>query len=109
MNCGRDKVHFKTMVKQIPNILTFGRAALTFIFLWMVLYSPSVAPESHALFLDMGFVIFVVAGLTDMIDGHIARKLGVASKFGRMLDPFVDKVLICGAYAFFAGPSFAAP
>jgi CDP-diacylglycerol--glycerol-3-phosphate 3-phosphatidyltransferase len=90
------------MIKQIPNILTFGRAALTFIFLGMVLYSPSVAPESHALFLDIGFVVFVVAGLTDMVDGHIARKLGVASKFGRMLDPFVDKMLVCGGFICFA-------
>jgi CDP-diacylglycerol--glycerol-3-phosphate 3-phosphatidyltransferase len=90
------------MVKQLPNILTFGRAVLTIIFLGMVLYSPAVAPGSRPLFLDIAFVIFVIAGLTDMIDGHIARKLNVASKFGRMLDPFVDKLLVCGAFICFA-------
>jgi len=90
------------MVKQLPNILTFGRAVLTVIFLGMVLYSPAVAVGSRPLFLDIAFVIFVIAGITDMIDGHIARKLNVASKFGRMLDPFVDKVLVCGAFICFA-------
>jgi CDP-diacylglycerol--glycerol-3-phosphate 3-phosphatidyltransferase len=90
------------MIKQLPNILTFGRAVLTIVFLGMVLYSPAVAAGSRPLFLDIAFVIFVVAGLTDMVDGHIARKLNVASKFGRMLDPFVDKLLICGAFICFA-------
>ena len=90
------------MLKQLPNILTFGRAVLTVIFLGMVLYSPSVAPESHGLFMDIGFVIFVIAGLTDILDGPVARRLNVASKFGRMLDPFVDKILVCGGFISFA-------
>ncbi len=93
------------MIKQIPNILTFGRVGLTVIFLGMVLYSPAVGTETHGLFLDIAFVIFVVAGLTDIMDGPIARRLNVASKFGRMLDPFVDKVLVCGAFICFAGIS----
>jgi len=88
------------MIKQIPNILTFGRLALTVVFLLMVLYSPQV--EKQGIFLDTAFVIFVIAGLTDIFDGPIARKLGVASKFGRMLDPLVDKVLVCGAFICFA-------
>ena len=53
-------------------------------------------------FLDIAFVVFVVAGVTDLVDGHIARKLGVASKFGRMIDPLADKVLVCGAFICFA-------
>lgn len=78
---------------------------MTVIFLGMVLYSPAVGTETHGLFLDIAFVIFVVAGLTDIMDGPIARRLNVASKFGRMLDPFVDKVLVCGAFICFAGIS----
>jgi CDP-diacylglycerol--glycerol-3-phosphate 3-phosphatidyltransferase len=53
-------------------------------------------------FLDYAFIIFVIAGLTDVIDGPIARKLNVTSKFGRMLDPLIDKVLVCGAFVCFA-------
>ncbi len=92
------------MVKQIPNILTFGRLVLTIVFLSMLLLSPRFYTDGERPFpdfLDYAFIIFVIAGLTDVIDGPIARKLNVASKFGRMLDPLIDKVLVCGAFICF--------
>ena len=88
------------MLRLIPNILTFGRLVLTIVFLVMILYSPHVA--NKAVFLDIAFVLFVVAGLTDIVDGIAALRFNVTSKFGRMLDPLVDKVLVCGAFIFFA-------
>ena len=87
------------MIKFIPNILTFARLALTIIFLIMVFYSPYVT--SRTFFLDVAFVLFVIAGLTDIIDGIVARSLNVTSKFGRMLDPLADKILICGTFICF--------
>lgn len=90
------------MLKIIPNILTFGRFVLTVVFLVMILYSPAITVGARPFFLDIAFVIFVVAGLTDMVDGTIARRLNVASRFGRMLDPLADKVLVCGAFICFA-------
>ncbi|MBN1508437.1 MAG: CDP-alcohol phosphatidyltransferase family protein [Sedimentisphaerales bacterium] len=84
----------------MPNMLTFIRLGLTVIFLGMILYSPRLADRSF--FLDVAFVIFVVAGLTDIVDGHIARRFNASSKFGRMVDPLVDKVLVCGAFVCFA-------
>lgn len=88
------------MVEHIPNILTFSRLGLTVVFLTMVLYTPHV--ENKPLFLDTAFVLFVIAGITDLADGPIARKFNVASKFGRMIDPLVDKILICGTFVCFA-------
>lgn len=88
------------MVKLVPNILTFTRFAVTIVFLLMILYSPSIADRKW--FLDITFIVFVAAGLTDIIDGHIARKLNVTSKFGRMMDPLADKILVCGAFVCFA-------
>jgi CDP-diacylglycerol--glycerol-3-phosphate 3-phosphatidyltransferase len=88
------------MLKQVPNILTFGRLVLTILFLGMLLYSPCAL--NRTLLLDTAFTIFVIAGLTDIADGPIARKLNVTSKFGRMLDPLADKVLVCGAFICFA-------
>lgn len=88
------------MWKYVPNILTFMRLGLTIIFLGMILYSPHVADRSFLL--DVAFVIFVVAGLTDVVDGHVARRFNASSKFGRMVDPLVDKVLVCGAFLCFA-------
>ena len=88
------------MLRQIQNILTFSRLVFTIVFLVMVLYSHQVA--NKPLFLDIAFVIFVIAGLTDIIDGPVARKLNVTSKFGRMVDPLADKALVCGAFVCFA-------
>lgn len=93
------------MLRLIPNILTFGRLVLTIIFLIMILYSPPRYAQGEIPFpgyLDIAFVLFVVAGLTDLIDGTVARKLNVTSKFGRMVDPLADKVLVCGAFMCFA-------
>ncbi|MCY2926901.1 MAG: CDP-alcohol phosphatidyltransferase family protein [Planctomycetota bacterium] len=50
-----------------------------------------------------------IAGITDILDGYRARKLNVTSAFGRIVDPFVDKVLVVGAFAMLAGPNFAGP
>jgi len=88
------------MLRLIPNILTFGRLVLTILFLVMILYSPHVA--NKAVFLDIAFVLFVIAGLTDIVDGIAARKFNVTSKFGRMIDPLADKVLVCGTFICFA-------
>jgi len=90
------------MLKLIPNILTFGRLVLTVVFLIMILYTPPPDAENRAIFLDIAFALFVVASLTDMVDGIVARKLNVVSKFGRMIDPLADKILVCGAFICFA-------
>ena len=105
MNYGTEESTLGLMLKQIPNILTLGRFALTAIFLIMLLYSPRFYAQGEVPFpgfLDIAFIILVIAGLTDVIDGPVARMLNVASKFGRMMDPLVDKVLVCGAFVCFA-------
>jgi len=68
----------------------------------MILYTPPPDAESRTFFLDIAFVVFVTAAITDMLDGPIARRLNVTSKFGRMMDPLVDKVLVCGTFICFA-------
>ncbi|MFC1781425.1 CDP-alcohol phosphatidyltransferase family protein [Planctomycetota bacterium] len=88
------------MLKHIPNMLTFGRLVLTVIVLIMILYTPGIT--NKALYLDIAFVLFLISGLTDIADGIAARRLNVTSKFGRMLDPLVDKILVCGAFICFA-------
>jgi CDP-diacylglycerol--glycerol-3-phosphate 3-phosphatidyltransferase len=93
------------MLKQIPNIITLGRFVLTVVFLVMLFNVPAEydeGPVPFMGFLDIAFIIFLIAGLTDIVDGTIARKMGVASKFGRMMDPLADKVLVCGSFICFA-------
>ncbi|MCX5634642.1 MAG: CDP-alcohol phosphatidyltransferase family protein [Planctomycetota bacterium] len=88
------------MLKLVPNILTVGRLVLTVFLLIMLLYSPNA--QNRTLFLDAALVIFVIAGITDIVDGPIARHYGIATKFGRIMDPLADKILVCGAFISFA-------
>ncbi len=92
------------MLRLIPNILTFGRLVLTIVFLVMILLAPPYYANGEVPFpgfLDIAFIIFVTAGITDMVDGLAARRLNVASKFGRMMDPLADKILVCGTFICF--------
>jgi CDP-diacylglycerol--glycerol-3-phosphate 3-phosphatidyltransferase len=51
--------------------------------------------------------LFGLAALTDAIDGPLARRWKVVSQFGRVMDPFADKVLVVGAFIMLAGPTFS--
>jgi len=54
-------------------------------------------------------ILFLVAALTDAVDGYLSRKWNTTSAFGRVMDPFADKVLIIGAFVYLAGPAFRSP
>jgi CDP-diacylglycerol--glycerol-3-phosphate 3-phosphatidyltransferase len=51
--------------------------------------------------------IFILAVATDALDGYYARKLGQLSDFGRIADPVVDKVIVCGAFIFLVSTQWA--
>lgn len=78
----------------IPNMLTLSRLGLAVIM--MVLLSMAFPfAKTLALF------VFIIAGITDYLDGHLARtKYGVTA-FGRLMDPLTDKVLVCAAFVAF--------
>jgi CDP-diacylglycerol--glycerol-3-phosphate 3-phosphatidyltransferase len=78
----------------LPNKLTVSRFALTALFLW-ALFSPIQFHNTLAL------VFFSLAGVTDFLDGRIARKCGLITNFGILMDPLADKVLICSAFVAF--------
>jgi CDP-diacylglycerol---glycerol-3-phosphate 3-phosphatidyltransferase len=50
--------------------------------------------------------VFITAALTDMLDGFLARRWQAESTFGRIMDPFADKILVVGGFVFLAGPDF---
>lgn len=91
----------RRIVRHIPNALTLARLVMTIVFLIMILLAPRYGPKPW-FFLTIGFSLFVIAGLTDIVDGIVARAFNVTSKFGRTLDPLADKVLVCGAFVCFA-------
>ena len=49
-----------------------------------------------------GLILFVLAAGTDWVDGYLARKYQLVTQLGRILDPFADKLLICGVFIFLA-------
>ncbi|UCG34235.1 MAG: CDP-alcohol phosphatidyltransferase family protein [Phycisphaerales bacterium] len=94
------------MLLNLPNQITVGRLVLAVAFLIVVNFYDAKRPDDCRWMLDVCTVLFIVAGLSDILDGYLARSRNQVTSLGRILDPFVDKVLICGAFAFFAGPHF---
>jgi len=91
-------------LRHIPNLLTMLRLVLAAAFFFLLTYY-KFDHERYMLLLP-AIGLFIAAAVTDWLDGMLARRWQVESKFGRIMDPFCDKVLIIGALCFLSGPSF---
>jgi CDP-diacylglycerol---glycerol-3-phosphate 3-phosphatidyltransferase len=92
----------------VPNLLTASRLLLALVFFAMLSYYQYEGRGDRA-FLHVAFGIYLVALFTDFLDGYLARKWHVEGAFGRIVDPFVDKILVLGSFIFFAGKNFIIP
>jgi cardiolipin synthase len=72
----------------IPNIITLGRILLVPFIVW------AIASNQMAI----AFVIFIVAGISDAVDGFLAKRFNMASELGALLDPLADKALLVSIY-----------
>lgn len=91
---------------KLPNQLTIGRIVLSLgFFALLAVYKQGTVCGRYLL--NIAFIIYIVAGITDVLDGYLARKWKVTSAFGRMVDPIVDKVMVVGAFVMLAGRNFA--
>ena len=88
----------------IPNALTVGRLFLTAAFIAAL--SAYRADDPIDWILPLSTALFVVAAVTDALDGYLARRWNAVSPFGRVMDPLADKVLVIGAFILLAGPGF---
>jgi len=77
-----------TTIYNVPNALTTVRLGLAIAVMVLVPLDYYAA----------AMVVFLIAASTDWIDGYWARKYGQVTKLGRIFDPFVDKVIICGSF-----------
>lgn len=77
-----------------PNVLTMSRLVLAFVM--MVFLAADFAWAR-----TLALIVFVVAGITDFLDGYLARKVYGVSSFGKLMDPLTDKVLVCAAFVSF--------
>ena len=78
----------------LPNAITISRLALSIV-LFILIDIDGWWRTAAALFL--------FAAATDFLDGWVARRYGLVTTLGRILDPFVDKIIICGSFVFLLG------
>lgn len=93
----------------LPNAITslrFGLAVVCLALLGSIAGMP-IAERAMPGWWAIG--IFIVAAITDVLDGYLARKWNAVTPFGRVMDPFVDKVLVLGTFVFLASPGLAEP
>lgn len=96
--------------RSLPNALTMARVGLALAFFGCLVgyrydRSPVLNGEPDWVLLAAA-AVFVLAAITDALDGHLARKWGVVSLFGRVMDPFADKLLVLGGFVCLAGGMF---
>ncbi len=78
----------QTTIWNVPNVLTMLRLALIGVFLYLFW-----VPGNYS----AACVVFLVAGITDIADGAIARKYGLTTDFGKLMDPAADKLMLIAA------------
>ncbi|HMP76517.1 MAG TPA: CDP-diacylglycerol--glycerol-3-phosphate 3-phosphatidyltransferase [Kiritimatiellia bacterium] len=78
----------------VPNMLTMSRLGLAGVMM-------ALLTMQKPFFYSAAMVVFVIGGLTDFLDGYIARKQRIVSAFGRLMDPLTDKVMVCAAFVSF--------
>jgi len=76
-----------TDVWNVPNVLTMLRMLLIPVF--VALYATGYD--------KLALITFIVASLTDLLDGYIARKYNLITNFGKLMDPLADKLMVCTA------------
>ena len=72
----------------IPNLITLGRIILVPIVVWAIASSQ----------MEIAFAVFIVAGVSDAVDGFLAKRLNMTSELGALLDPLADKALLVSIY-----------
>ena len=72
----------------IPNIITLGRILLVPVIVWAIASNQ----------MEIAFAIFIVAGVSDAVDGFLAKRFNMASELGALLDPLADKALLVSIY-----------
>lgn len=84
-----------TVINNFPNQVTAARLVLSIVLFVCLALD----------YFMTGLVLFVIAASTDWLDGYWARKYGQVTVLGRILDPFADKMVICGTFIFLSAES----
>src|ERR1044071_1244966 len=82
------------MFRHVPNIITGSRLPLAAAFFVLLSFSQydAAGRRGNPLLMTAAFVIYIAAVVSDWLDGYLARKWHVEGAFGRVVDPFADKI-----------------
>jgi len=81
----------------LPNLITLSRLLLAFVLFALISLGDRWQVEGWWI---GAAGLFAFAAATDAVDGYVARRYGQVTTLGRILDPFVDKIIVCGAFVF---------
>jgi CDP-diacylglycerol--glycerol-3-phosphate 3-phosphatidyltransferase len=90
----------------LPNQITLARLVLAVVFFVLLSWFEADQIANLRWLLHVSFWLCLVAAVTDIVDGLLARMMRSVTSFGRILDPVVDKVMVCGAFVLFASHHF---
>ena len=94
--------------RALPNAITLARLILAVVFFALLQQIDRAAPAAEiALIGAWAMGLFATAAVSDILDGYLARRWGVVTVFGRIMDPWVDKTLVLGGFVYLASPLFA--
>lgn len=85
-------------MKNLPNQLTIARIIMIFIFIIICSFDEKLSMEVQNSWKVAAFMFLICAGLTDFLDGHIARKYNLITDFGKLMDPLADKIFIVATF-----------
>jgi CDP-diacylglycerol--glycerol-3-phosphate 3-phosphatidyltransferase len=83
----------------VPNAITLSRLVLTGIFVAGASFDNIVGHW-------VSLVSFVIAAISDFLDGYLARKMGLVTPMGKLMDPLADKVLVCSAFVYLSAEGY---
>ncbi len=101
-------------LKNLPNRITLSRILMAFIFVALanidhtagnravILANVDISADTAWVCHVIAYVVAILAGLTDLLDGYLARKYKIESDFGRLLDPLADKIFVVATFVVMA-------
>lgn len=97
-------------MKNLPNRITLSRILLIFVFVALAnirsdsigFFIPTVSAPAEKICHVIAYIVAILAALTDMLDGFLARKYHLESDFGRLVDPLADKIFVVGTFVMMA-------
>ena len=80
----------------LPNKITIGRLVLTMVFVTMAVVTRDY--PNYLVYRKIGYLICITAGLSDLLDGYLARKYQLITTFGKLVDPLTDKIFTVSCF-----------